>query len=162
MVNLTSHCKYCKTIQHSPPIKGAIEQAACQAILFDQNDNGCVKELNYGTYAQVDYIDLIGNELILIELKDLRAQLENKNMDDILTNLTKKYNDSINIVKASINNNCVPIQYYVVIKNDTDIVLFDNFFPIRKRKIDKHFNFVVCKTDEICNKLSTLGTRLCP
>lgn len=44
--------------------------------------------------------------------------------------------------------------YYVVVKNDTDIIIVDNLLGSKN-------NFIVCRTNEICEKLSTLNTRLC-
>jgi hypothetical protein len=157
---------YCKTIQHAISQNGNVESAACKAILFDIHDNGFVFSLDnkdYNQVCQVDYINTIENGIILIELKDLSEQLELKTVEDILENLGKKYTKSIEIIQKHISQHLIPTLYYVVVKNDTDIVVLDNFFPVKKIKIKfkgvKYF--VICKTNEICKKLSTLNTRLC-
>jgi hypothetical protein len=156
---------YCKTIQHATARCGNREEAVCKAILFDINDNGFVKSLNknYNNDGQVDYIEMIGDEVILLELKDLKEKLTHTSASDILINLTNKYNVSISIIKDYINQNCIPVSYYVVVQNNTDIVTLDNLFPIRevKKNLSLKGNFIVCKTNEICKKLSTLNTRLC-
>lgn len=155
MVDLTN---YCKTIQHAEK-HGNKEVADCKAILFDMNDGGFVSSLDkkYGQACQVDYIEMIENRVILIELKDLKEQLKNKTSKDILSNLGKKYTKSIEIIQ-----NAVPILYYVVVKNDTDIVALDNFLSIKDIKIKfENTSFEICETNKICEKLSTLSTRLC-
>ncbi len=150
---------YCMMIRHAKSRDGKIEEANCKAVLFDQNDEGLVKGLNgnYGSSGQVDYIEMTGNKIVLLELKDLMEKLKCKSVDSILINLDKKYNDSIEIIRKHINS-CASITYYVVVKNNTDIVVLDNIFPIRKVKK----SFTVCKTNEICSKLSEFNTRLCP
>ncbi|CAB5501439.1 hypothetical protein AZO1586I_811 [Bathymodiolus thermophilus thioautotrophic gill symbiont] len=133
--------------------------ADCKAILFDMNDGGFVSSLGkkYGQACQVDYIEMIENRVILIELKDLKEQLKNKTSKDILNNLGKKYTKSIEIIQ-----NAVPILYYVVVKNDTEIVVWDNLFSIKDIKIKfENTSFEICETNKICEKLSTLNTRLC-
>lgn len=161
MADLTN---YCKTIQHAKCKKGGVESAVCKAILFDIHNEGFVASLDkdYSQECQVDYIDIIEKEkgIILIELKDLSAQLELKTAEDILDNLGKKYTKSIEIIQKHISQNFTPILYYVVVKNDTDIVVLDSFFPVKKIKI-KFKGVVICKTNEICEKLSKLNTRLC-
>ncbi|WP_090715805.1 MULTISPECIES: hypothetical protein [sulfur-oxidizing symbionts] len=155
MVDLTN---YCKTIQHAEK-HGNKEMADCKAILFDMNDGGFVSSLGkkYGQACQVDYIEMIENRVILIELKDLKEQLKNKTSKDILNNLGKKYTKSIEIIQ-----NAVPILYYVVVKNDTEIVVWDNLFSIKDIKIKfENTSFEICETNKICEKLSTLNTRLC-
>ncbi|SEH66190.1 hypothetical protein BAZSYMB_SCAFFOLD00041_6 [Bathymodiolus azoricus thioautotrophic gill symbiont] len=133
--------------------------ADCKAILFDMNDGGFVSSLGkkYGQACQVDYIEMIENRVILIELKDLKEQLKNKTSKDILNNLGKKYTKSIEIIQ-----NAVPILYYVVVKNDTEIVVWDNLFSIKDIKIKfENTSFEIYETNKICEKLSTLNTRLC-
>lgn len=155
MVDLTN---YCKTIQHAEK-HGNKEVAYCKAISFDMNDGGFVSSLDkrYGQACQVDYIEMIENRVILIELKDLKEQLKNKTSKDILSNLGKKYTKSIEIIQ-----NAVPILYYVVVKNDTEIVVWDNLFSIKDIKIKfENTSFEICETNKICEKLSTLSTRLC-
>lgn len=152
MVDLTN---YCKTIQHAEK-HGNKEMADCKAILFDMNDGGFVSSLGkkYGQACQVDYIEMIENRVILIELKDLKEQLKNKTSKDILNNLGKKYTKSIEIIQ-----NAVPILYYVVVKNDTEIVVWDNLFSIKDIKIKfENTSFEICETNKICEKLSTLNT----
>lgn len=160
MVDLTN---YCKTIQHAEK-HGNKEVADCKAILFDMNDGGFVSSLDkrYGQACQVDYIEMIENRVILIELKDLKEQLKNKTSKDILSNLGKKYTKSIEIIQKHITQNAVPILYYVVVKNDTEIVVWDNLFSIKDIKIKfENTSFEICETNKICEKLSTLSTRLC-
>lgn len=159
MADLTN---YCKTIQHAKCKKGGVESAVCKAILFDIHDKGFVASLDkdYNQECQVDYIDIIENGIILIELKDLSAQLKSTTAEDILENLSKKYTKSIEIIQRHISQRLIPALYYVVVKNDTDIVVLDSFFPVKKIKI-KFKGVVICKTNEICKKLSTLNTRLC-
>jgi len=160
MVDLTH---YCGKIQHAKK-DGDREKADCGAILFDMHDNGLVASLNedYSRECQVDYIDIIENGIILIELKDLSEQLNSKTVEDILENLSKKYTKSIEIIQNHIMQS-IPTLYYVVVKNNTDIVVLDSFLPIKeiKTKFLRTEYFVICKTDEICAKLSTLKTRLC-
>ncbi len=161
MADLTD---YCKTTQHAEK-DGNREAADCKAILFDRHDGGFVVSLDkkYSQICQVDYIEIIENGVILIELKDLKEQLKSKTPRDILKNLGKKYTESIKIIRKHINQLVIPILYCVVVKNDTDIVILDNFFPIKKIKIKfkRPEYFVICKTNEICAKLATLDTRLC-
>ncbi|CAC9515366.1 hypothetical protein [uncultured Gammaproteobacteria bacterium] len=152
MVDLTN---YCKTIQHAEKHRNK-EMADCKAILFDMNDGGFVSSLGkkYGQACQVDYIEMIENRVILIELKDLKEQLKNKTSKDILNNLGKKYTKSIEIIQ-----NAVPILYYVVVKNDTEIVVWDNLFSIKDIKIKfENTSFEIYETNKICEKLSTLNT----
>jgi len=164
MVDLTH---YCGKIQHAKK-DGDREKADCRAILFDRNDDGFVGFLDkriYGQVSQVDYIEKIESGVILIELRDLAEKLVHTSVADILKNLTKKYNHSISIIRNNIDINCIPVSYYIVVKNNTDILILDNLFPIREVKKNFSFNsrdsFIVCKTDEICEKLSALDIRLC-
>lgn len=96
-------------------------------------------------------------------MKDLSEQLNSKTAKDILDNLAKKYSKSIEIIQKHIAQKLIPILYYVVVKNNTDILILDSFFPIKeiKTKFKRTEYFAICTTNEICEKLSTLDTRLC-
>jgi hypothetical protein len=70
--------------------------------------------------------------------------------------------NAFEIIQKHITQNAVPILYYVVVKNDTDIVALDNFLSIKDIKIKfENTSFEICETNKICEKLSTLSTRLC-
>lgn len=165
MLKTTDLTSFCQIIQHALCKKRKVESADCKAILFDENDNGFVKSLggNYSQACQVDYIDIIENKIILIELKDLQEKVKHETESDILKNLGKKYTKSIEIIQEHIVQNSIPTLYYVVVKNNTDIVVLDSFFPIKeiKARFKRTKYFVICKTNKICEKLLTLNTRLC-
>lgn len=155
---------FCQVIQHASCKKKKVESADCKAILFDENDNGFVSSLDKKNYnSNVDYIEIIENVIILIELKDLSEQLNSKTPKSISDNLNKKRSKSIEIIQKHIAQKLISVLYYVVVKNNTDIVVLDSFFPIKeiKVKFKKTEYFAICKTNEICEKLSTLDTRLC-
>jgi hypothetical protein len=85
----------------------------------------------YPQSERVDYIEIIENGLILKE--------------------------SIKISRNEIQSNLIDIIFYIVVKNDTDIVFLNNFLNIQQIKN----NFHLYKTRSICKKLSIFNTRLC-
>jgi hypothetical protein len=85
----------------------------------------------YPQSERVDYIEIIENGLILKE--------------------------SIKISRNEIQSNLIDIVFYIVVKNDTDIVFLNNFLNIQQIKN----NFHLYKTRSICKKLSIFNTRLC-
>lgn len=154
---------FCQVIQHASCKEKKVESADCKAILFDENDNGFVSSLDKKNYnSNVDYIEIIENGIILIELRDLSEHepLNPKISKDTLDNLTKKYFKSI---EKHIAQKLIPTLYYVVVKNNTEIVIKDNFFTVKeiKKEFKRTEYFTICTTNEICEKLSTLDTRLC-
>ena len=158
---------FCKLIEQAPN-KGIAEQANCRSIKFDDAD-GFVESLtiNYGTNCRVDYFEIIENGLIMIEMKSIELKIRhllNNNMPKkdiekkVLSNLEKKFTDSLKIIQKEINSSLIPVINYLVVANNTNVIMLDKYLPKNLRKKP----FVICKTKEICNKLSTLGTRLCP
>lgn len=151
----------CQTISHSLDINNRKEVADCEALEFD-----LYFEHKYPSYCRVDYIELIENGIILIELKDLASKinkLRNKNYnttkikEKITSNLDCKYRESIIIARKEIQDNLIDIVFYIIVKNDTDIVVLDNFLNIQQIKN----NFHLYKTKSICEKLSIFNTRKC-
>jgi len=163
---------FCKLIEQAPN-KGIAEQANCRAIKFDDAD-GFVESLtiNYGTNCRVDYFEIIGNGLIMIEMKSIELKIRHllnrsttrKGMPKkdiprkLLSNLENKFTDSLKIIQNEINSSLIPVINYLVVANNTNVIMLDKYLPKNLRKKP----FVICKTKEIYNKLSTLGTRLCP
>lgn len=160
--------KFCKPIQQVKSKKVVVESAVCKAILFDENDDGFVSSLDKKNYNNnVDYIEIIENGIILIELKDIQANIfslfkKKPNTEEIqkklLSNVENKFTDSLRIIQKNINPNLMPTINYLVVANNTENNLLDKYLP---ENLKKNLFFVVCKTDEICKKLSTLNTRLC-
>ena len=156
--------KFCKQIKQAPN-RGVEENAECSAIKFD-DDDGLVASLteNYADQCRVDYVEIIENGLILIEMKDLQSKiLENferrptqEELSGIFDNMIKKFKHSITLM-AEIKPDLIPITNYLVWKNDTETNLMDKYLP----KEFKDRPYQICRTNEICEKLSTFGTRLC-
>ncbi len=157
--------KFCKPIQQAK--HNGIEAAGCQAIKFDDKD-GFVKSLttNYANDCRVDYFEVIENGVILIELKDIKAKISflfkkkpnaERIQKTLLSNVEKKFTDSLRIIQKEINPNLISTINYLVIANNTENNLLDKYLPENLKKNP----FVICKTNEICKKLSTLNTRLC-
>lgn len=156
--------KFCKQIKQAPN-RGVEENAECSAIKFD-DDDGLVASLteNYADQCRVDYVEIIENGLILIEMKDLQSKiLENferrptqEELSGIFDNMIKKFKHSITLM-AEIKPDLIPITNYLVWKNDTETNLMDKYLP----KEFKDRPYQICRTNEIFAKLSTLGTRLC-
>jgi hypothetical protein len=151
----------CQTISHDLDINKRKEVADCEALEFD-----LYFQQKYPQSERVDYIEIIENGLILIELKDLESKIKNlyKNntttqdiKNEINNNLDKKYKESIKISRNEIQSNLIDIVFYIVVKNDTDIVFLNNFLNIQQIKN----NFHLYKTRSICKKLSIFNTRLC-
>ncbi|SHA07454.1 hypothetical protein BTHERMOSOX_1266 [Bathymodiolus thermophilus thioautotrophic gill symbiont] len=164
---LNSLTAWCKPIEQAPN-KGIAEQAKCRAIKFDDAD-GFVESLvaNYSADCRVDYFEITGNDLIMIEMKDMELKIQHLSNNGVLkkdiekkvlSNLENKFTDSLKIIQNEINSSLIPVINYLVVANNTNVIMLDKYLPKNPRKKP----FVVCKTDEICNKLSTLGTRLCP
>jgi hypothetical protein len=159
--------KFCKPIQQAQAENNGIEAVGCQAIKFDGKD-GFVKSLttNYENDCKVDYFEVIENDVILIELKDIQAKIlflfkKKPNAEEIqktlLSNVEKKFTVSLSIIQNNINSNLMPTINYLVVANNTENNLLDKYLPENLKKNP----FVICKTNEICKKLSTLNTRLC-
>ncbi len=159
--------KFCKAIQQAENIDGIIEEANCQAIKFDDSD-GFVKSLSSNVNeCRVDYFETIENGLILIELKDIKGKISHllrkkeKTKEEIqksaLSNIEKKFTDSLTIIRQIIDSSLIPVTNYLVVANNTESNLLDKYLPENLKKKP----FVICETDEICEKLSTLNTRLC-
>ncbi|MBE8190131.1 MAG: hypothetical protein HAW58_04615 [Candidatus Thioglobus sp.] len=164
MTNLTN---FCTAIQHSPH-EEKTEQADCKAIKFDDSD-GFVESLtaNYANSCRVDYFEVIEDGLIMIELKRIKLKIQNllrqgKTKKDIrnkvLTNIAKKFQKSLSIIQSEINPDLIPTINYLVVDNDIESVILDKYLPNNLREEP----FVICKTNEICDKLSKFDTRLCP
>lgn len=150
----------CEVISHAKGRDGVIENADCKALEFDRHFRK--------TYPseRVDYIDIIENGLILIELKDISSRVrhlskKDKNVDNIklsiANNLTEKHDQSVLISRDKIQKNLISVIFYIVVKNNTDVVFINNFLEIEQRNA----NFHICRTNEICNKLSAFNTRKC-
>lgn len=163
MIDLANFCKKIEqtSVQHN------IEPAPCKAIKFDDND-GWVQSLptNYANYYRVDYFEIIESGLIMIELKHIKLKIqhllnkgENKKSirEKILLNIDKKFTDSLRIIQYEINEDLIPTTNYLVVSNETENNILDKYLPNNLKKKP----FVICKTNEICNKLSRLDTRLC-
>ena len=155
--------KFCAAIAHAKNV----ETADCNAIKFD-DDDGFVKSLtaNYANSCRVDYFEIIEKGLVFIELKDIKRKIrhllsEKKTKQEIresvLSNLDKKFNHSLQIIQKEIEPSLIPVINYLVVTNDTESNLLDRYLPESLKKKP----FVICKTRDICNKLSTLKTRLC-
>lgn len=166
--------EFCMTIAHARNEKG-IESASCNAIKFDDG-NGFVKSLttNYAQEHKVDYIEIVEQGAILIELKDIKSKVnylltkekakeltkeeaKEEIKESLLSNLENKFTRSLGIIQGEINPNLVSIINYLVVANGTESTILDKYLPENLKKEP----FVICKTDEICNKLSTLTTRRC-
>ncbi|WXU00596.1 MAG: hypothetical protein Ctma_1322 [Catillopecten margaritatus gill symbiont] len=158
--------EFCMTIAHAKNVKG-IESASCNAIKFDDGD-GFVKSLttNYAQEHKVDYIEIVEQGAILIELKDIKSKVnylltkkkaKEEIQESLLSNLENKFTRSLGIIQREINPNLVSIINYLVVANGTESTILDKYLPENLKKEP----FVICKTDEICNKLSTLTTRIC-
>lgn len=158
--------KFCQNIEHAP-FDNTVESSDCQAIKFDDT-NGFVNSLseNYANNCRVDYIEIIEQGLIMIELKDLKAKILNlprkdridKNkIQDIFQNILNKFNDSLQILQNNIDKNLIPTTNYLVWKNNTDIAIMDKYLPkdFRKRP------YKIYKTNQFCQVLSSFNTRLC-
>lgn len=164
MTNLTV---FCKKIQHANNQNKEIEQVACKAIKFDDDDgfaNGLTA--NYANNCRVDYFEVIEQGLILIELKDIKEKIRHllKNskikgniQKDVLLNVENKFTDSLQIIQQQINSRLIPTINYLVVTNDTENNLLDRYLP----RSFKERPFVICKTSEICGQLSKLNTRIC-
>jgi hypothetical protein len=157
---------YCQLIKHET-FNDLTEAANCNAIKFDDKD-GFVKSLtaNYANNCRVDYFDIIGQGVILIELKNIKEKilylLENKTdkqeiQNKVLSNLDCKFKDSLKIIKDEVNANIVSVNNYLVVTNNTEINMLDKYLPEHLKKKP----FVICKTSDICKKLSKLGAKLC-
>lgn len=165
--NINDLKKFCKPIQQAEDQNNEIEVAGCQAIKFD-DDDGFAKSLseNYDNNHRVDYFEVIKNSVILIELKDIQNKIldsfkEKPSTEEIqeklLSNVESKFTDSLKIIQKEVNPNLMPIINYLVVANNTQNNLLDKYLPKNLKKNP----FVICKTNEICEKLSTLDTRLC-
>ncbi|CAB5495040.1 hypothetical protein THERMOT_230 [Bathymodiolus thermophilus thioautotrophic gill symbiont] len=161
---------WCKPIEQAPDNKGIAEEAYCNAIKFDDAD-GFVESLktkNYSNDCRVDYFERTGNDLIMIEMKNMELKIQHlsdngtskKDIEKkVLSNLENKFTDSLKIIQNEINPSLIPMINYLVVANNTDVIMLDKYLPKNLREKP----FVICKTKEICNKLSILGTRrLCP
>lgn len=159
--------EFCMTIAHAKNVKGIEESASCNAIKFDDG-NGFVKSLttNYAQEHKVDYIEIVEQGAILIELKDIKSKVKylltkkkakEEIQESLLSNLENKFTRSLGIIQGEINPNLVSIINYLVVANGTESTILDKYLPENLKKEP----FVICKTDEICNKLSTLTTRIC-
>ncbi|RUA06795.1 MAG: hypothetical protein DSY43_01190 [Gammaproteobacteria bacterium] len=162
MIDLKS---FCSKIEQAP--NNGVESAKCDAIKFDDQD-GFVRSLtaNYANQCRVDYFEKIEQGVILIELKDIKSKIKDllkdkKDKEEIQKkvslNLEKKFIDSLKIIQQEIDSNLIPVINYLVVTNDTESNLLDKYLPKNLKKKP----FVICKTNEIRDKLSTLGTRLC-
>jgi hypothetical protein len=146
---------YCQTIEQAPN-KG-IESAECNAIKFD---GGFTQKDNV-----VDYIEIIENGLIMVEMKDLQLKiLDNfgakptkKELEKVFKNMISKFKNSYLLAKKEISFELIETLNYLVWKNNTDIVLMDRYLPT----YFKEKPYQICKTNEICEKLSKLDTRIC-
>lgn len=156
--------QFCQSIEQEP-YKGNLEKAGCRAIKFDDND-GFAKSLveNYANNCRVDYFEIIENGLIMIEMKHIRLKIENLSNEDkksikevLLSNVENKFTHSLRIIQKEINLNLIPTINYLVVSNNTESNMLDRYLPESLKKKP----FVICKTNEICEKLSTLDTRLC-
>jgi hypothetical protein len=147
--------KFCEEIKQAP--NNGVESAECRAIKFD---DGFTK-----ADSVVDYIDIIENGLIMIEMKDLQLiMLKNfkgkptkKDLKAIFENMIAKFTNAFNLIKQEINPDLISVSNYLVWKNNTDAILMDRYLP--KEFKDKPYQ--ICKTDEICDKLKKLTTRIC-
>ncbi len=159
--------KFCKPIQQAEAENNEIEAADCQAIKFDDED-GFVKSLttNYANNCRVDYFEVVKNGVILIEPKDIQEKIlslfkKKPNTEEIkkklLSNVESKFTVSLKIIQKEVSPNLIPTINYLVVANNTENNLLDKYLP----KNLKENPFVICKTSEICDKLSTLNTRLC-
>jgi hypothetical protein len=164
MINLNG---WCRIIEQEPYKKEAAEKTDCQAVKFDDK-NGFVKSLteNYANACRVDYFEIIEQGVILIELKDIKRKirhlLKNKKTKEkiqgkVLSNVERKFTDSLKIIQQEVSLNLIPIINYLVIANNTESNILDKYLPENLKKKP----FVICKTNEICSKLSALDTRLC-
>lgn len=164
---MTDIKSFCQIIKHAKSQDRKIEKSNCRAIKFD-DDNGFLQsfDTNYSQTARVDYIEIIEQGLILIETKDLKQKISALNADGkafinikkaILDNLAKKYQSTLTILADKVQTDLIPVIYYVVVKNNTDITFLDNFLTMEER----NQNFILLKTDEICQKLNTFTGRLC-
>jgi hypothetical protein len=146
---------YCETIKQAS--NNGIESAECNAIKFD---GGFTQKDNV-----VDYIDIIENGLIMIEMKDLQLKiLDNfgvkptkKKLEKVFKNMISKFKNSYLLAKQEINCELIETSNYLVWKNNTDIVLMDRYLPTDF----KEKPYQICKTSDICEKLSKLDTRIC-
>jgi hypothetical protein len=152
-VNELKDC--CQTIKQAP--NNGIESAECNAIKFD---DGFTQEDNV-----VDYIEIIENGLIMIEMKDLQLKiLDNfgvkptkKELEKVFKNMISKFQVSYQLAKQKIDPSLIKVSNYLVWKDNTDIVLMDRYLPTDF----KEKPYQICKTNEICKKLSKLDTRIC-
>ncbi|CAB5495245.1 hypothetical protein [Bathymodiolus thermophilus thioautotrophic gill symbiont] len=167
-VPVNSLTVWCKPIEQAPDNKGIAEQAYCNAIKFDDPNGLAAKSAkNYNNKSRVDYFEITGNDLIMIEMKDMELKIQHLSNNGVLkkdiekkvlSNLENKFTDSLKIIQNEINSSLIPVINYLVVANNTNVIMLDKYLPKNLRKKP----FVICKTKEICNKLSTLGTRLCP
>jgi hypothetical protein len=119
----------------------------CSAIKFD-DDDGLVASLteNYADQCRVDYVEIIENGLILIEMKDLRSKILNnfktkptkKELSGIFENimclfylLAKFLEVTHRFQDCKIKPDLIPITNYLVWKNDTETNLIDKYLPNR-------------------------------
>jgi hypothetical protein len=84
------------------------------------------------------------------------AKPTKKELSGIFENIIKKFNNSTTLMRG-VNPNLTPVTNYLVWKNDTETNLIDKYLP----KEFKDRPYQICRTNEICEKLSTFGTRLC-
>ncbi|MDC9714588.1 MAG: hypothetical protein PSN36_02030 [Gammaproteobacteria bacterium] len=147
---------FCAQIEQAKN-RGEEEKADCRAIKFD---GGFAKQ-----NAVVDYIELFEQGLIMIEMKDLQSiMLNNFNgkpteveLGKVFKNMINKFKNTLASTQQEINDQLISVSNYLVWKNNTDIVLMDRYLPAEFRNRP----YQICKTDEICEKLSALNTRLC-
>ncbi|OJA03542.1 hypothetical protein, partial [Bathymodiolus thermophilus thioautotrophic gill symbiont] len=129
--NLTTFCKLIEQM----PNNSIAEQANCNAIKFDDAD-GFTKSLTkiYDDKCRVDYFEIIENGLIMIEMKSIELKIRhllNNNMPKkdiekkVLSNLEKKFTDSLKIIQKEINSSLIPVINYLVVANNTNVIMLD-------------------------------------
>lgn len=79
-------------------------------------------------------------------------------MNKLDIKVESKFTNSLSIIQKKVSPNLMPTINYLVVANNTENNLLDRYLP---ENLKKNLSFVVCKTNEICKKLSTLNTRLC-
>ncbi|BAS68489.1 hypothetical protein [Bathymodiolus septemdierum thioautotrophic gill symbiont] len=161
MIDLKS---FCSKIEHAP--NNGVESAECDAIKFD-GENGFAESLteNCANQCRVDYFDIIENGLIMIEMKDLQSKIlknpkeqpTQKNLKAIFKNMSAKFANSFDLIKQEISPDLIEVSNYLVWKDNTDTNLMDRYLPANF----KEKPYQICKTKEICEKISKLDTRIC-
>jgi hypothetical protein len=155
MMAMNNLKKHCETIQQAP--NNGVESTNCKAVKFD---DGFTK-----ADCVVDYIDIIENGLIMIEMKDLQLLiLKNfkgkpgkEELKEVFKNIITKFTNAFNLITKEINPDLIKVSNYLVWKNNTDTVFMDKYLP----REFKDRPYQICKTNEICDRLKGLNIRIC-